>query len=332
MTRATVRASLLTNNGWAGAEILPLAGDASARRYFRVKGDNHSAVLMDVADDPTDSLHRFLTIGAHLRAIGLNPPAVLAEDRSSGLLLLEDLGDDLFARVMARNPGAEIRLYREAIDVLGVIQSTPAPDLPAFDAGVMADIAGLAASSYGGRPQETEALVAALHPMLDQIAVDTPVMVLRDYHAENLVWCPNGTGAMRVGVLDFQDAVLGHPVYDLVSLLQDARRDVPLAVETELKAYATSLLHWDSNGFDFAYALLGAQRALRILGVFARLSLEHGKPGYVDLIPRVWHLLERNLSHPDLSALAGTVLRILPEPDSSHLNDLKARCQTLPTP
>ncbi len=145
MSRRTERDGFLTANGWGNAEIKPLAGDASARRYFRTSMKNRSAVLMDVSGDRSDSLHRFLTIAEHLEALGLHPPAVLAEDRSAGFLLLEDLGDDLFVRVMARDPGSEIALYRAAIDTLGIIQDAQAPCLSVFDAETMADIAGLAA-------------------------------------------------------------------------------------------------------------------------------------------------------------------------------------------
>ena len=332
MNRTAVRDQFLRTSGWSGAKTLPLAGDASARLYFRVQEPDRAAVLMDVADDPVASLPRFLDIGAHLERLGLHPPAVLAADRDAGLLLLEDLGNDLFARVMDHDPESELPLYRAAIDVLRIVQDTPAPDLPAFDASTMAQIAGLAVLAYAGRPKGEMALIKVLRDLLVQIEPHYPVMVLRDFHAENLIWCPDSKGLMRVGLLDFQDAVLGHPVYDVVSLLQDARRDVSPSVEARVKSFARSLPNWNGDQFDFAFALLGAQRALRILGVFARLSLEHGKPGYVDLIPRVWGHLTRNLAHPELGDLGRTVRDLLPEPDNRHLNDLKARCQTLPKP
>ena len=137
---------------------------------------------------------------------------------------------------------------------------------------------------------------------------------------------------VRLGLGCGDRRVLVRPDRHHLTLLQDARRDVSPATEAGVKAYARSMPNWGIPDFDFAFSLLGAQRALRILGVFARLSLAHGKPGYVDLIPRVWGLLSRNLEHPDLADLASTVRRILPEPDSRHLNDLRARCQKLPTP
>lgn len=332
MSRNAERAHFLAMSGWALTDVQTLAGDASLRSYFRLHDPKRTAVLMDVANDPTDSIQRFLTVGAHLQDIGLHPPTVLSVDRAAGFIILEDLGDDLFARVMARDAASEMPLYQAAIDVLSVVQQAPAPDLPLFDSAVMAKISGLAASAYAGRSQETDALTGALRPLLDRITVGTSVMVMRDFHAENLVWCPKESGPRRVGLLDFQDAVLGHPVYDVVSLLQDARRDVAPDVEAHLKKHVRSLPHWSGTGFDFAYAVLGAQRALRILGVFARLSLEHGKPGYVDLIPRVWRLLDRNLAHPDLADLASTIKRVLPAPDPPHLNDLKSRCQIHQTP
>ncbi len=157
------------------------------------------------------------------------------------------------------------------------------------------------------------------------------MLVQRDYHAENLLWLPERDGAARVGLLDFQDAAAGHPAYDLVSLLEDARRDVTQATVAAAKAHYLALTGFDPAQFDLAYAAMGAQRNLRILGVFARLSLHFGKPGYVDLIPRVWDHLRTDLAHPSLAELRGLVQAALPDPSVAKLQELKDRCGTVPT-
>ena len=153
-------------------------------------------------------------------------------------------------------------------------------------------------------------------------------MVLRDYHAENLVWLPERPGVKNVGLLDFQDAISGHPAYDLVSLLQDARRDVrPELARTILQKF-TETTHTDTKEFARAYAVLGALRNLRILGFFARLSVHFGKPRYVDMIPRVWRHLIDNLAHPDLVDLRDIVLDGFPSPSAAFLNALRSKCPT----
>jgi len=134
------------------------------------------------------------------------------------------------------------------------------------------------------------------------------IWTLRDYHSPNLIWLPERFGVARVGLLDYQDAVMGAPAYDLMSLLQDARRDVPENVETELYAYYWQQLEhndiaYDREDFDIAYAILGAQRCTKILGIFARLADRDNKPAYLAHIPRVRAYLERNLQHPYLKDL-----------------------------
>jgi aminoglycoside/choline kinase family phosphotransferase len=158
------------------------------------------------------------------------------------------------------------------------------------------------------------------------------VLVLRDYHAENLIWLPEREGIARVGLLDFQDAVLGHPEYDLVSMLQDARRDVPDNIVRETCQHYLARSGADPESFETAYHLLGLQRNLRILGVFARLCIQAGKPHYVDLIPRVYAHVLHNLKHPKLHHLAKAFLPALPEPTPDFLNTLRNRCAKIPTP
>ncbi len=341
MSRAGAARAFLAAAGWGAAGRRALAGDASPRRYERLTdAAGRSAVLMDADPASGEDVRPFLAIARHLAALGLSAPRVLAEDAAAGFLLLEDLGDDLFARLAARAPGREGELYAAAIDVLAVLhRHPPPPGLAAYDPATMGDLAGLAVAWYavgarGAAPGSAEAGRAALADCvtatLKALAPEAPVLVLRDYHAENLLWLPDRQGPARVGLLDFQDARAGHPAYDLVSLVEDARRDVPAALAADLRARYAAATGQDATPFAAACAALAAQRNLRILGVFARLSMHFGKPGYVGLIPRVWRHLAADLAHPALAPLAALVRRLLPEPDPAALARIVARCGSLP--
>ncbi len=333
--RSDRAAAFLAEAGWGAAARAPLAGDASLRRYERLTRDGARAVLMDSPPDKGEPVEPFLAIGAHLMASGLSPPAVMAADRVNGFLLLEDLGDALFARMVEREPGSEGPLYEAAADVLAAMQAAPAPaGLRAYDTAAMVAAAGLAPQWYclatARKAAPATELSTALAEALDAIARVPPVLVHRDFHSENLLWLPERGGVRRVGLLDFQSAELGHPVYDLVSLVQDARRDVSAeaaAATTRRFAAATGTAEAE---VERSAAVLGTQRALRILGVFARLSLHYGKPGYVRYIPRVWAQLQTNLLHPALHDVAPVVARILPEPTGDRLNRIVELCATVP--
>ncbi|HBS50959.1 MAG TPA: aminoglycoside phosphotransferase [Rhodobacteraceae bacterium] len=321
----------IATTDWAEATRHPLAGDASNRRYDRlVRAETgETAVLMDAPSARGEDVTPFIAIAKHLSDLGLSAPRILAEDRSQGFLLLEDLGDALFARVLAAGTAHEDVLYAAATDLLVTLHQAPVPNVPAYDAGAMTPLAGLALSKYRAAitrqadpALETE-FAALMQPLLAAHAAERPVLVLRDYHAENLIWLPDRTGIERVGLLDFQDAMAGHPAYDLVSLLQDARRDVPPGLERAMIDRYCAATGAERDRFAADYAVIGAQRNLRILGVFARLGLEHGKPHYVDLIPRVWGLLQRDLAHPALAPLARFASKALPEPTPEALDRLR---------
>lgn len=330
--RSELAAAFLADAGWAAATRAPLAGDASNRRYERLTdpATGKTAVLMDAPPDRGEDVRPFVRVARFLGSVGLSAPKVLAQDADAGFLLLEDLGDDLFARVIPRSPELENSLYSAATDVLIALHAAPPPPLAAYDPPLMCDLALLAFDKYRdgirGTPDMAArgAFASTFRAMLTEIAATaTPVAIQRDYHAENLLWMPGRTGIARVGLLDFQDAMLGHPAYDLVSLLQDARRDVSPALETEMVERYLRRTGADRRAFETAYAVLGAQRNLRILGVFARLGMEYGKPHYVDLIPRVWGLLQRDLDHPALAPVAGMLRAALPEPTPDNLQRLR---------
>lgn len=328
----------LAKAGWGTARRAPLAGDASNRRYDRLTGGpgGAGAVLMDAPPTLGEDVRPFTSIARHLAGLGLSAPAILAEDADHGFLLLEDLGDDLFARICRQQPTAEPALYAAAVDLLAALhRAAPPKGLPAYDAPLMADLACLPFQWYLpalGRPAPEAAKGAVRAEIETLLARHAPpsVLILRDYHAENLIWLPARSGVARVGLLDFQDAMVGHPAYDLVSLLQDARRDVSPRLQARMAQRYIAATGTNPDAFSLAYALLGAQRNLRILGVFARLCLRDGKPGYLPLMPRVWGHLMRDLAHPALANLRAVVLRVLPEPTPALCQGIARRCTLRP--
>lgn len=328
--RAEAKKRFLIQVGWAGAQIAPLAGDASNRAYDRAAKGDKRAVLMDAPPDRGERTDPFVEIAQYLTQIGLHPPAILGADRDQGFLLLEDLGDDLFARAFAADPDLQVPLYTEALAVLRQLHQAPAANVPPYGPAEMVAALDLAAIWYGQDATRLPDLAQPMRAALDQLDWSRSVTVLRDYHAENLIWCPDEAGLRRVGLLDFQDSCLGHPLFDVASLLQDARRDVPEAIAEAVKAETWAWFAASRPAFDTAFAVMSAQRALRILGVFARLSLSYGKPGYVDLIPRVWDQLQTALGHPALDDLARAVQITLPPPTPEHLHALRPKADTCP--
>ncbi|MDZ7710171.1 MAG: phosphotransferase [Roseovarius sp.] len=310
----------------------PSPGDASNRRYLRLaRPDGARAVLMDAPPERGEDVRPFTAIARHLRGLGLSAPAILAEETQTGLLLLEDLGDALYARTLAQAPAMEPTLYRAATDLLVELHRHAPPEgLAPYSPPLMADLAALALDWYrdGGTSPEDASLrrqfQATLETHLAALPETDSVLIQRDYHAENLIWLPDRAGVARVGLLDFQDAMRGHRAYDLVSLLQDARRDVSPATARAMLKHYIATTGADADAFTTAFHWLGAQRNLRILGVFARLCLRDGKPHYVDLIPRVWAHLQTDLRHPALAPLASLVAEALPPPTPAHLDTLKS--------
>lgn len=310
-TRLPVIARLIHRAGWAGARLLPLAGDASSRRYFRLLDGDRSAVLMDAAPGTTDG---YVAMTQWLRHRDFHAPEILAADQIEGLLLLEDLGDDLVARVLEADPALAPRIYDRMTDLLVDLHRHAPPDfVPRLDGPELARQVGLFAEHYpaaAGTPglgADVAPVVEALHEALCETI--PPVLGLRDFHAENLVWM----GDKPLGLLDFQDAVAVHPAYDLVSGLQDARREVAPDIEAAQIARYVAATGMEDARFRAAYALLGAQRNLRILGIFTRLAQDEGKRRYLAFMPRVWAALQRDLAHPALAPLAAA-LQGIPAP------------------
>lgn len=341
VARIAALRSFLHRSGYALAERQRMQGDASTRVYERVLRDGMPAILMNAPRRPdgppvrdgkpysaiahlAEDVRPFVAMADGLRALGFSTPDIYAADLEQGFLLLEDFGTEPF---VAGSPPAPIAArYGEAVDMLaalharqvgallplsdGTTYALPSYDKTAFliEAELLLDwyipYRGLAVDE-AEREQFRRLWLAALKPALE----GQQTWVLRDFHSPNLIWLPDRDGYRRVGLLDFQDAVIGPTGYDVASLLQDARVDVPDSLERELYArYVGRRLEtdpgFDTAGFAAVYAIMAAQRATKILGIFARLDRRDGKPQYLRHMPRVWRSLQRSLAHPALTGLS----------------------------
>ena len=312
--RETQIRRFLEENGFDRALRAPLAGDASARRYERLRGGPCPAILMDAPPYPPGlRTGPFVQIATWLRREGFSPPSIIDSDVGKGLVLMEDLGTDLFSSMLASGSGtdcdiAEADLYAAAVEVLLVLQDlAPPPDLPAYDDEKMLEEVSRFTRWYAPRLSEAAKAdyLAIWRELLPLARVGPPAFVYVDYHADNLIWLPEREGLARVGLLDFQDGRLGPPAYDLVSLLEDARRDVgPDVTEAMIERYLAARPALDHEGFRTAYAVLGAQRNCKILGLFSKLAIEDGKTQYLAFQDRVRSHLQHDLAHPNLVELA----------------------------
>lgn len=328
--RAALIDSFLRRCGWGEAERRPLPGDASFRRYVRLyRTDGRRAMLMD-APPQRESVTPFATVARHLRNLGFSAPEIMAEDERSGFLLLEDLGDDTFTRVLASG-GDEAALYRLAIDVLSELHRNPLSSdiaLPPYDDVRFLDEAALFVDWYipavRGAPvggDEREEFLALWRRALAMAREVPETLVLRDYHVDNLMLLPARPGIAACGLLDFQDAVVGPASYDVMSLVEDARRDIPPALAAAVtERYLGAHASVDAAAFRRSIAVLGAQRHAKVIGIFTRLDRRDGKPHYLQHIPRLWQMFERDLLVPDLEDLRRWLDRAVP-PDRRVVPD-----------
>jgi N-acetylmuramate 1-kinase len=313
--RAEPRMTFLANAGWAGAQVSVLAADASFRCYYRVRLNDRVCVLMD-APPPDEDIRPFVQIAGYLAQLGFSAPKILAEDTRRGFLLLEDLGDDTYTRVL-ESGGDPQQLYDIAIDTLVHLHelssaSTAPAETPAYDMGrLMAEVMlfidwYLPAIGIKISNPAREAYDAAWRTVFSEIAERRETLVLRDFHVDNLMWLPGRTQTARCGLLDFQDALIGARAYDLMSLVEDARRDIePKRADRLIARYVAACGDVRENDLRRDIAILGAGRHAKVIGIFTRLSRRDGKAQYLIHIPRVWRLLERSLGHPDLAPVAG---------------------------
>ena len=336
--RAKLLSDFIAGSDWSTATRQPLAGDASRRRYERLQDENasRSAILMDAPPELGEDTRPFLKVGDYLRDIGLSAPATYASDTKNGFLIIEDFGTDMYDVVCMLSPDKEETLYDAAVDALIALAKAPPMDGLSDYRPQMPELAASSYRWYAEPIKETamrsemEEAQGLLSELISGMSSKT-CTVLRDFHAQNLLWLPQREDVKHVGLLDFQDAMIGPVVYDLVSLVTDARRDVPPEIRERCEARFALGLGLDSEEMARDISICSAQRNLRILMVFGRMSLHFEKPHYVDLIPRVWSYLLRDLAHPDLKELRKVLLRDLPEPTPANLKVLKDRCGTVPT-
>jgi aminoglycoside/choline kinase family phosphotransferase len=300
-------AEFVARAGWADAAVSPLPGDASFRRYFRLSRGDESAMLMH-APPPHEDPAPFLHVARWLTANAMRAPAILAEEPEAGWVLTEDFGNDRMRDWLDANPAEEGAAYEAAVDALAALHRLPPGPFAPYDMAVYQREAALLTEWWcpaQGLTVDTEGFAAAWTEVLGPvIARQNPgVTVLRDYHAENIMLLGGKAGAPQ-GLIDFQDALVGHPAYDLVSLLQDARRDVDVHLETAMLLHYVQSAGGVDDDFLADYAILGAQRNAKIVGIFTRLNARDGKPRYLAMIPRVWAALERDLAHPALGPVA----------------------------
>lgn len=309
--RQEQQTTFLANAGWASSKVELLAADASFRSYHRVRLNDRLAVLMD-APPPEEDIRPFVKIGKYLSQLGFSAPKIYAEDVRRGFLLLEDLGDDTYTRVFATG-GDEEMLYALAVDTLVQLHevssaATVPADTPPYDLSrLMAEVA-LIADWYlpaVGVMISAEARASfddVWQRALSLVADKQETLVLRDYHVDNLMWLPYRSDIARCGLLDFQDALVGARAYDLMSLIEDARRDVPLSRADKLiKRYLDACGDMDEATLRQDIAILGAGRHAKVIGIFTRLAERDNKPQYLEHISRVWGLLENSLKHPALT-------------------------------
>lgn len=319
-------AAFLSRNGLSIADAEPLAQDASFRRYLRIRRP-HAAVLMDAP--PPEDVRPFLRIARHLHAAGLTVPAILDADEANGLLLEEDFGDDLLSMLLDRGDDPNPLLAGAVDALISVQQAPPMPDLPSWDAAAMATTAlGTLfdwwwPARYGqAAPAEARGDVAAgLAAMLRPVAEGPRTLVHRDWFAGNLLRLPDG----RIGIIDFQTLAIGHPAYDLASLLQDARRDIPPAArKIAFNRYLAAQPEMNPAEFRAAYVACAAQRHLRVACQWVRLALRDGRPQYLAYGPRTWRLLQDALADPAAAPLASALDRWIPLTDRGNPPGLTA--------
>ncbi len=313
----------LANSPWAQWDVVPIASDASARRYMRLSNANDAAILMDAPPDICHDTSQFITVAALLSQSGLCPPEILSKDLELGIIVLSDLGKVDFASHLSNKPEDEQLLYAAATDTLVTLHDVPGRDdlmrLTPNHGAAMIDVLGQFYTNNDITPIQTE-----LETALTDYAAHPDTLALRDFHSENLIWRPSRTGTDRVGLLDFQDAIVAPAGYDLASLLRDVRRDVSAVTAAAMIDRYCAQTETPTDAFHLQVAILGIQRNLRILGVFARLAIRAGKTRYLKFMDRVWRHILADLDHPEFGALRSQIIKNVPPPGKDHLERILA--------
>jgi aminoglycoside/choline kinase family phosphotransferase len=336
LTREDAIRAFLARAGWADAARDPIPGDASFRRYERLRRGAESAILMD-APPERENTRAFVNAQRYFAHAGYSAPTILFDGAEKGLLLLEDFGDESVSSRLRAAPQEEGAIYADAVTLLAGVAGqglthleTSGCHFAPYDAALLEQEVMLLAQwllpeilPVGQAVEAVEAYAETWRGLLAQAELAPQVVTHRDYHADNLFLLANRQGVARIGLLDFQDAVLGRPAYDLVSLLEDARRDVAPGVVAENLARFAALTGVDEAALLREYAFYGAQRNAKILGIFTRLYRRDGKPRYLGMVPRVWRYFEHNLTHPALAPLKAWRERYITPPIEARILHLQ---------
>ena len=316
-------ADVLAKSIWADWTRTPITGDASSRRYFRLRKASEADII--VMDDPSRTTAKFAEIATFLTLSGFAAPEIYLHDPKLGIMVIEDLGPNDFAAHLHNEPNGEALLYKVATQTLCYLNNQKTDlELGAIDAYTAPTMINLAALHYAPDPSCENALCDAMQSAFQAQVDPSPHLALRDFHAENLIWRPEQKGLDRVGLLDFQDACYAPAGYDLMSLIRDARRDVDKKIALDCITQFCEATDRNPQEFSAHLACISAQRNLRILGIFARLSKQDGKTKYLSFLPRVWDHLMTDLSHPTLFELQSTVAQHLPPPNAETLQRLQS--------
>lgn len=340
VSRSDKRAQFLIDAGWGDAVVEALPGDASFRHYFRLRKGKQHALLMD-APPETEDTHAYVSIARHLSGMGLSAPIIYAVEMDMGFAVIEDFGDQTYTTLLNQEVDSA-QLYALAVDALIELhgnKSATAIDIPDFDTNKLVEETTLlvdwylpAVTGYSTPQDVRNSYIHAWTSVFERLPSYEPTLVLCDYHVDNLMLLDGKKGITRCGLLDFQDALIGHPAYDLVSLLEDARRDVSDELVCAMRErYSSGIINPFTNDFDAWYTVMGAQRHARVAGIFVRLSVRDGKDHYLPHIPRVMRLLTRALCEPVLSPVKHWFDEHLPAPvapmsifNPAHINSFNA--------
>jgi N-acetylmuramate 1-kinase len=322
--RSDLKTQFLEAVGLANADAFTLPMDASRRSYTRLTQGNRSFMLMD-APSPEDP-RLFVKMSAYLLSLGLSAPRVLGQNLENGFLLLEDFGDDTFTNLINRGEELEL-LYDLAVDTLINLHRTAKPtDLPTFTVEMLTRDACALIDSYcpvmsiNLSESDKRDYADCWRRAMTTALMGPTSLVLRDYHVDNLMRLPNREGVAACGLLDFQDAVWGPVVFDLVSLVEDARLDLPSSlIDRCWNRYLAAFPHYEQTDLKRDGCILSAGRHAKIIGFFTRFVYQDGKPKYLQHIPRVWRLLDQCLTHPSLAEVKSWLDHHIPNRESPSL-------------
>ena len=321
-TRQWALDRFIEESGWESALRFPLQADASFRRYIRLKKGKETRMLMD-APPPTEDVKPFVKIATHLNQLGFSAPKILAQDLDRGFLMLEDFGDATFTQLLNQGMGESV-LYEAAVDALAKLHehsNNAEVDIPSYDSQALLDEVDLFIDWYWpevmGAPitdTKRDEFHLAWEAIFEQQPALSPCIVLRDFHVDNIMLLPNRTNPENCGLLDFQDALIGSPAYDVTSLLEDARRDISDEFRLSmLERYFDARPSLDPEEFMLSYRILSAQRHMKIVGIFTRLARRDGKQHYLKHMNRVMKYLHQHLQHPIFLPLETWLKRNMPQ-------------------